>query len=863
MGGSRIARCLDELKSIVGAGNVRTDPLELLAYSRDMSVHKGVPEVIVFPRSTEEVSRVLRLAHRERIPVTPRGSGTSVTGGVLPLKGGIVLDMCLMNRIKEIKPEDRLAVVEPGVICADLNAALAPKKMFFPPDPGSSAIATLGGMVATNASGLRAVKYGTMKDFVMGLEVVLADGRVIRTGTRAPKSSSGYDLTRLFVCSEGTLGVFTEITLRILPAPESVVAVVAAFKRIEEAGLAISRILGAGVPLACAEVMDRISLAVIKEAMGLSIPDCDGMLLMELDGDRAAVAGQLEKVLAICREIGTVELRSTDDPKERMVMWTGRSGLVPSFSRYKPGSRLIPIAEDFGVPPTKIPDAIRGIQEIAKRNDITIATFGHVGDGNLHSTFIADVRKREEWNKIHKVGEELIELAVRLGGTVTAEHGTGRSKAPFIRRELGGAVEVMAAIKRARDPENILNPGKMGLENGTADIYDFFAYDHVVEREEGLRSFGGDVDSELLACIQCGFCRGGCPVFALTRMESYNAKGFVTLAFGLYDGTLEPSRELVDKFFHCTTCMNCRAKCPAGIRIPALVQAVRARLGERGLTPEVFRGMIKNIMEVGNPYGEDPTRRAELLPASLRTPVPGSEALLFMGCLPTLKDVRILPATLRVLESAGVRVTTMGTGEGCCGLPAFLVGAPETSSILKKNMERIESLRPGLIVSPCAGCARSFKELYPKHTGLRIPAMHLVEYLHRLMEEGRLRPTGELRRTVAYHDPCDLGRHLGIYELPREILKKVPGLTLVEFKENRAFAKCCGGGGGFKAYDTQMSLAIAEKRVLGAVDVEADTIVSACPTCKSNLSQAAAKLAKEGIARLQVMDIVEVLAKVL
>jgi glycolate oxidase len=851
-----------ELQKIVGKENVRQDALERLAYSRDMSVHQGTPDIIVFPRSTEQVSRIMRLAHRRRIPVTPRGSGTSVTGGVLPIKGGIVLDMVRMNKIKEIRPPDRLAVVEAGVICADLNTALAPSKMFFPPDPGSSAIATLGGMAATNASGVRAVKYGTMKDFVMGLQVVLADGEVIHTGTRAPKSSSGYDLTRLFVCSEGTLGVITEMSLKILPAPEYVAAVVAAFKSIEDAGLAISKILGAGVPLACAEIMDRISLTVIKEAMRLTLPDCDGMLLMELDGEKAAVQAQVQKVLAICKEVGTVELRSTDDPKERLQMWTGRSGLVPSFSRYKAGSRLIPIAEDFGVPPSRIPEAIKGIQEIAKRNDITIATFGHVGDGNLHSTFITDVRKKDEWEKIQKVGKELIDLAVRLGGTVTAEHGTGRSKAPFIRHEMGAAVDVMASIKRALDPENILNPGKMGLFEKKANIYDYFAFDHVVKHRDALKSFGEAIDNEVLACIQCGFCRGGCPVFAQTQMESYNAKGYVTLAFGLYDGTLQPSKELAEKFYHCTTCMNCKAKCPAGIKIPNIVQAARARLASKGFMPEGFKAMVKSIIDTGNVYNEDKAKRLELLPDELRKPKVNSDALVFMGCLPSMKDIRIIPALLKVLDKAGVSYTSMGAEESCCGLLAFLTGAPETDKVFARNMATLAKLQPKLIVSPCSGCARSFKELYPKLAGLKIPAMHILEFLHQLLKEGKLKLPGEFKHTVAYHDPCDIGRHLGIYEPPREILKAVAGLKLVEFRENRNFAKCCGGGGGFKAFDTDMSLAIAEKRVLAAIEAGADTIVSACPTCKSNLSQAAAKLAKEGKPRITVMDITELLAKV-
>jgi len=853
---------IKELRNIVGDENVRVDALERLTYSRDMSVHQGVPDVIVFPRSTEHVSQVLRMAHRRRIPVTPRGSGTSVTGGVLPLKGGIVLDMGRMNAIKEIRPEDRYMVVEPGVICADINAELQKRGLFFPPDPGSSSICTIGGMVNTNASGVRAVKYGTTKDFVMGLEVVLAGGKVIRTGTRAPKSSSGYDLTHLFVCSEGTLGVVTEVTLRIIPAPDYTVAIIAAFRSIQDAGRAISRILGAGVPLSCAELMDRVSLLVIREAMRLQVPECDGMLLMELDGEKSSVEAQLQKVLGICKEIGTVDLRSTDNPAERLQMWTGRSGLTPAFSRYKPGSRLIPIAEDFGVPPSRIPEAIEGIQEIARRNDITIATFGHVGDGNLHSTFITDVRKKEDWDKIRRVGQELIELALGLGGTITAEHATGRAKAAFIRKEQGSALDVMATVKKALDPRNILNPGKLALFEREADIYDHFAFDHLLRHRDSLRSFGEFVDNEFLACIQCGFCRAGCPVFAQTRMESYNAKGFVTLAFGLYDGSLQPSRELAEKFYHCTTCMNCKAKCPAGVKTPYIVQAARSRLAEAGFLPESFRAMVRGMAEKGNPYGEEPGKREELLPDNLKTPVPGSEALLFSGCNTSLMDIRILPATLKLLERAGVSITALGAGESCCGFPAYLAGAPEAKGLMQRTAGKIAALGPKVVITPCAGCARTFRELYPEHTGVKVPALHLVEYLARLVKEGRLRITGEFKHTVAWHDPCDIGRHLGIYEPPREILRAIPGLRLVEFSENRNFAKCCGGGGDFKAYDTPMSLAIAEKRVLAAMAAGADTIASACPTCKSNLAQAAAKLVKEGRPRVQVMDITELLAKV-
>jgi glycolate oxidase len=291
---------VESLKRIVGKENVITDELELICYSRDMSVHVGVPDIIIFPNSAEEISKILALANEKNMPVTARGSGTSVTGAVIPIKGGIILDLGKMNNIREIKCEDRYIVIEPGVICQDVNKALAPYNYFLPPDPGSSAICTVGGMVSTNASGIRAIKYGTTKDYVLGLEVVLADGTIINTGTKAPKTSSGYDLTRLFVNAEGTLGVITEITFRIIPVPEYTAFSVASFTSIEDAGSAISEIFSSGIPLSACEILDNISIKVVSESMNMNLEGIEGMLMMEVDGNKEAVKRHIDKILEIC-----------------------------------------------------------------------------------------------------------------------------------------------------------------------------------------------------------------------------------------------------------------------------------------------------------------------------------------------------------------------------------------------------------------------------------------------------------------------------------------------------------------------------------------------------------------------------------
>ncbi len=602
---------IKHLEEIVGTQNVVSDDIELICYSRDMSVHEGKPDVIVFPSSTQEVSKILALANEEKIPVTARGSGTSVTGAVLPVKGGIVMDMGKMNQIKEFKPEDRYIVVEPGVICQNLNKALAPD-YFFPPDPGSSSICTVGGMVSTNASGVRAIKYGTTKDYVLGLEVVLADGKIIRTGTKAPKTSSGYDLTHLFVSAEGTLGIITEITFRIVPVPEYIAFTVASFGSIEDAGNAIGEIFSTGIPLSACEILDNISIDVVSESMNLDLKGIKGMLMMEVDGNKEGVERHINKILEICKSHNGKDLRWSDEPNERAEIWKVRSGLVSALSRYREGYRLIPIAEDFGIPISKIPAAILEAEKISKDNDITIASFGHIGDGNLHTTFILDVRDKDGWGKVKKVADELIAIPMRYSGTVTAEHGVGRARAPFLEKEHGPGLEVMRKIKKALDPNDILNPGKLSLDGEDTDIFDFFAYQDLLEKTGKLKSFGDFVDNEILICVKCGFCRVGCPVFGQTSLESTNARGKVILAYNLMTGKLEPSKELAEKLYQCTTCMNCTITCPSQIKVPDIVESIRAYLVEQGFEHESHKKIADNIKEFHNPFGEDDSARKEL-----------------------------------------------------------------------------------------------------------------------------------------------------------------------------------------------------------------------------------------------------------
>jgi glycolate oxidase len=855
--------CIKDLIQIVGEKNVKTDLIERLCYSRDLSVHEAVPDVVAFARNAEEISKIMAVANREKIPVTPRGSGTSSVGGALAAKGGILLDLSRMNNILEIDKSNGYVVVEPGVVCNNLNTALAPSH-FFPPDPASSALASLGGMVSTNASGNRALKYGTTKHYVLGLEVVLANGKIINTGSVLAKTSAGYDLTHLFTNAEGTLGIITKIILKILPIPEYIAFAEARFSSTLDAGKAATEILTSGIALSSCEILDKVTIDVVNKAMGLDIPDNVGCLLfIEIDGNKKAVQENIEKINKICQANQGIETKWDDDPARRLKMWAARQGIIASLSKVKRGSRMQSVVDDPGIPITKIPEAISEIQKIAEKHNIPISTFGHIGDGNLHPVMMSDPRNKQQWDTIRKVSEDLIALTLRLKGTLTAEHGTGMAKSSYIKKQLGETLEVMKQIKKALDPNNILNPGKMGFDDSIKDMYENFAFQPLVSSPHTLKSFGEGLDNEIMACIMCGFCRNGCPIYRETSLESTNARGRVILAYHLLTGRLEPSQALAEKFYQCTTCLNCKAVCPAGIMVSDIVVAARQRLVEAGFLPGVDKTLIENMKTTGNPFGEPREKRTDVFPSTFKPRKGPVDALLFAGCVTSYQDINLIPNIMKILDKAGVSYTALGKDENCCGYISYLVGTKEFQEVAEKNVEAFAKIKPKQILTTCAGCYKTFKELYPKYVPFNTGVVHAIEYLDRLIGEKKIQFKNGNPMKVAYHDPCDLGRHLNIFEPPRELLKKIPGVTLVEFKNNRLLAKCCGGGGGLKAFDTDLSGEIAYKRILEALEVGAEVVVSACPSCKSNLQVAAARLRKEKKSRIKVMDITELVAEAL
>ena len=858
---------IEEIRDIVGPDHIFTDRIECLCNSRDMSVHQGIPDAVIYPKTTEQVSAIMKLASRDKVPVTARGSGTSTTGAVLPVRGGLLVDLHLMNNILEINKEDFYARVEPGVICMQLNMALAKQGLMFPPNPGSEVIATIGGMVNTNASGHRAVKYGTTKDYIKGLKVVLVDGTIIQTGTITPKTSLGYDLTRLFCASEGTLGVVTEIVCKLEPKPEYGALAIAVFGDVNAAGNAVTEVTTSGIKLAGCEIMDKFSLKVVEDALGKDVSKIEALLIMEADGPKEVVVRDMNRIAEICKKHNVLEYEWTDDPERREEMMRARGGLVPTLSRIKPGNRLVAIAEDFGVPSTKIPETIRRAQAVSEKYNIIITTFGHVGDGNVHTTFVCDVRSRDDWDRLKPAAEELVDTVMEMKGTLSAEHGTGLTRAPHIEQQLGPAMEVMRKIKQALDPDNILNPGKMALEkDAKADLYDYFAFQPLLDHPEGVNSYGKEVDDEVLACIHCGFCRLGCPTFSVTQRESRNARGRNALAFYLLNGSIEPTKGLAEAFYSCTTCQACTYFCPARIKVDEIVEGVRRKLYDAGLVPEPVLGVRDNILKTGNVYASAKAERIDIYPPALKEKAAKgelkekAETLLFMGCVPSYLDMKMVPSLIKPLDEAGVDYTTLATEEGCCGFPLFLMGSDDFESHAENVIKNIKATGAKELVTPCAGCFKTFKKIYPQVGDLGLEVYHSVHYLDKLIKEGKITFKGNLGKKVTYHDPCDLGRTFQIFEEPRNILKAIPGLEYVEMARNRLQARCCGGGGGVQANNPDMAVDMAAERVRDALAVGAEIIVSGCAACKDNLRKGAKAIPKDERGKIKIMDITEIVA---
>jgi glycolate oxidase len=451
---------LNKLRDIVGAENVLTSREDLIPYAFDgTATMKEMPGSVVFAVSTEQISAVLKLANDTETPVVTRGSGTGLSGGSVPAADCIVLCTVKMGAILEVDAANLTMTVEPGVTTIQIAEAAEKAGLFYPPDPGSMKISTIGGNVAENSGGLRGLKYGVTRNYVMGMEVVLPDGEVMRLGNKCVKDVAGFSLKDVMIGSEGTLGVITKVLLRLIPKPAAKKTMVATFDAMDAAAQTVSDIIAAQIIPCTLEFLDRTTIHCVEDFAKVGLPlDCEALLLMETDGHPAAVAEEAAKMEELAKANGAMEVRVARDAAEAAQLATARRSAFSALARLAPTT----ILEDATVPRSELAHMIRFVAEVAKKHELKIGTFGHMGDGNLHPTFLTDERNEAEIHRVHEAFKEIFDEAIRLGGTITGEHGIGLAKKEFLPKFAGAAqMRVMRELRKALDPKGILNPGKM------------------------------------------------------------------------------------------------------------------------------------------------------------------------------------------------------------------------------------------------------------------------------------------------------------------------------------------------------------------------------------------------------------------
>ncbi|ACO04530.1 MAG TPA: FAD-binding oxidoreductase [Persephonella sp.] len=448
------------LRKEIGEYKVLDDDMDRLLYSYDATRIKMLPSVVVIPETEEEVRKVVSICYQEGIPVTPRGAGSGYTGGALPVKGGVLVSFEKMDRILEIDEENAVARVQPGVVTYKLQQEVEKRGLFYPPDPASYKFCTIGGNVAENAGGPRCVKYGVTREYVMELNTVIYSGEIIHTGRPTLKDVAGYDITRVLIGSEGTLGLFTEITLKLIPKPKASKTVKAIFSDIASVGKTVKDIFKAGISPSALEFMDKLAINAVEDFGHFGLPrDAEVLLLIEVDGHPKALEEEIVEVARICELNGaSVEIAQTDREAENL--WTARRSLSPAVSKLG----RVKINEDIVFPRSYLPEALPQLRDIGKRYNLKMVNFGHIGDGNVHANFMISGLDPDELKRTEKAVEEVFDLALKYGGSITGEHGVGITKASFMKKMFKPKeIEIMRGIKSVFDPEGLINPGKMGL----------------------------------------------------------------------------------------------------------------------------------------------------------------------------------------------------------------------------------------------------------------------------------------------------------------------------------------------------------------------------------------------------------------
>jgi glycolate oxidase len=448
-----------DLEKIVKKKYLTAKKEELLCHSYDATGRSFLPDAVIFPGTEDQVGKIFKLASQKKFHIIPRGSGSGMTGGAVPVDGGVVLVTSRMNKIIEIDEENFIARVEPGVIVSDIHRKVEAKGLFYPPDPASSSVCTIGGNVGECAGGPRAVKYGVTRDYVLGLRAVLPSGEIIKTGVSTAKGVAGYDLTRLIVGSEGTLALVTEITLKLLPKPEAVKTLAIFFDQMDKAAKTISNVMKQAIIPRCVEYLDEASINLVRQSLSFDLPQSvKALIILELDGAADQVEKESEQIKKFCYGAGAIEVLVAADQAEANTLWEARKSLSPILYKIAPNK----INEDIVVPISKIPMMVAIIQEIQKSSGLTVVSFGHAGDGNIHCNIMYGKNDKSQAKRAEKAVDDLFKATLELGGTITGEHGVGITKMKYLSYEIGKReLEIMKKIKKVFDPDSILNPGKI------------------------------------------------------------------------------------------------------------------------------------------------------------------------------------------------------------------------------------------------------------------------------------------------------------------------------------------------------------------------------------------------------------------
>ncbi len=820
----------------------------------DMLVER-MPSAVVQPETTEEVVAILKYATKEGIPVTPRAAATSGVMGAVPAKGGIVVEFYRMNRILEVDEENKRVRVQPGVVWAPLEEELNRHGLQLRTYPTSFPSSTVAGWIGSGGIGIGSFEHGSVGENIESLELVLPTGEV--------RTMSGSDLDMVVDC-QGITGIITEVTIPVTAYEEMVPAAIH-FDSLKDMTGALLEVTKT-VPIWTCNYEDKRFVKLQNKATGHE-GEAKDSLIMAIPKSRY----KAEDIERIAKEFnGTVN----PDPEE---LWEERF-LPMRIKRLGPSI----IAGEVYIPNNRLQTFLEKVYESFRGDTYGIeGTLGNDGRNAARVYVLSDEREDFGLGFTTRWGRALkfLSIAKKYGGVT---YQTGLYLAKESENYFGGErLQRLFKFKSEVDPAGIMNPGKikaprkfsliwgvatpfLGMSRGL-DLGDSEAKEPV--REDALLMEWND---HVYTCIECGTCRETCPVFTEDRWLSSSPKGKMTFTKEFLSGKRDVDDFMYRRYFQCTLCGKCKEVCQAMIPVCDIFEHIRMRLHDMGWERmEAHDMLLESILANGNPFGDPREKRTELYPDGAKGFIEPGEAgkvdvLIFAGCVNSYQDLALMKGLMGILDSVGKTYTTMGTEEGCCGYVALISGLSEFEDIGRATADRLTKTGAQVVVTPCAGCYKTLSHHYEEHGiehGLEV--FHLVEYLDQLIKEGSVDFKKPFDKKVAYHDPCDIGRHLGIYEPPRDVLRAVPGLELLEFPTNRNMASCCGGGGALKMVDLDLSKDIAYRRIQEAISVGAEIVTSGCPACKANLKLAADRARKEKKGKVKVMDITEIVARAL